>query len=165
MLGSSLGLADTHMNGRERPEMVRIRCGHRGTALIEFALVCLLLFTILGGVIEFGLEFYSLLQLNHAARVGARSAATGDTVATIRSKIKNSAPTLQIQDGNINLRYSTTSGSTFTATLGDSGSENNAPIGYLIKVHVDIPYQRLISLVPGGTSRRLTGDAVMAREG
>jgi len=137
----------------------------RGTALVEFGLVALLLFLLLAGILEWGLMFSDILHLQQAARVGARAAAIGDTTSTIRTKIRNATPTLQQAKMVITLRYSTDGGTTFPFVLGDSGSENNAPIGSLIRVHIGYQHQYLTSLVNPGSSRYLSSDVVMQREG
>lgn len=137
----------------------------RGAALVEFAIVCLLLFLVLAGIIEWGLIFSDILHINQAARIGARSAAIGDTTSTIRSKIQNSLPTLQSSNMVISLRYSTDNGATFPNVLGDSGFVNDAPVGSLIRVHIGYQHSYLTSLVNPGTSRHLIADMVMQREG
>lgn len=73
----------------------------RGAALVEFALIAPLLFTILFGVIEFGWVFSQVLDMRHGAREGARLAAvnyqpttataatqTGEIIAEICNRIE-----------------------------------------------------------------------------
>lgn len=55
--------------------MKRFHRGERGQALIEFAIVAILLFTITIGLLDVGLAFYQYNALSDAARVGARWAA------------------------------------------------------------------------------------------
>lgn len=47
----------------------------RGAALVEFALVAVLFFTVLFSIIEFGYLFWGNLSMQHAVREGARFAA------------------------------------------------------------------------------------------
>jgi len=47
----------------------------KGTALVEFALVAVMFFTILFSIIEFGYLFWGNLSMQHAVREGARFAA------------------------------------------------------------------------------------------
>ena len=54
---------------------------------MELALVCILLFLILFGIVEVGLLFRDQAPLSQAAREGARSAAVGTTTATIKLRI------------------------------------------------------------------------------
>jgi Flp pilus assembly protein TadG len=43
-----------------------------GAAAVEFAIVFVLLFTLLGGIIDFGFAFNAQVSLTHAAREGVR---------------------------------------------------------------------------------------------
>ena len=56
--------------------MRRIR-DRRGAAVVEFALVALLLFTLVFGMMDMGLALRSQLALNQIAREAARTAALG----------------------------------------------------------------------------------------
>ena len=47
-----------------------------GAAMVEFAFVALILFTLMFGIIDFGRAFFLYNNLTNAARVGARFAAT-----------------------------------------------------------------------------------------
>lgn len=51
------------------------RRGERGAAAVEFGLVAMLLFTVLFGIIQFGLWFWAWQAAGHAAREAARVAA------------------------------------------------------------------------------------------
>ena len=53
----------------------------RGQALVEFALVSVVLFLLLGAVVEFGFLFSHKLELTNAARSGARWASLHSTTA------------------------------------------------------------------------------------
>lgn len=46
---------------------------HRGTTSVEFAIVCLLLVTLVFGIIEFGLLLYNKQIITNASREGARA--------------------------------------------------------------------------------------------
>lgn len=54
---------------------MRIRRNEEGAALVEFALIAIVLFTLLFGIIEFGLAFRDWLSVTSATREGARVAA------------------------------------------------------------------------------------------
>jgi Flp pilus assembly protein TadG len=56
---------------------VRGRRGDEGAAAVEFALVSLLLFTLLFAILQYGFYFYQLSSANAASREAARLAATG----------------------------------------------------------------------------------------
>lgn len=51
----------------------------RGNAVVEFALVAVIFFTLLTTVMEFGYMFWSNLTMQHAVREGARYSITGRT--------------------------------------------------------------------------------------
>jgi Flp pilus assembly protein TadG len=51
--------------------------GERGASLVEFALISVLLFTIMFGVFEFGLAFNDLQSIRNGDREGARAAVVG----------------------------------------------------------------------------------------
>lgn len=53
----------------------RQRRGEQGAAAVEFGLIALILFTLLFGIIQFGLWFWSWQTAGHAAREAARVAA------------------------------------------------------------------------------------------
>lgn len=53
------------------PTMKTIKC-QKGTAAVEFAIIAPLLFTILFGIIEFGLLLYDKQVITNASREGAR---------------------------------------------------------------------------------------------
>ena len=63
----------------------------RGATLIEFALIALLLFTILFGIIEFGWIFNGYITLTSAAQEGARMAIVGEDDQDIREAIYSHA--------------------------------------------------------------------------
>lgn len=50
------------------------RCAQGGTAIVEFALVALIFFTLLIGTMEFGRWLFTLNAANEATRLGARLA-------------------------------------------------------------------------------------------
>ncbi|MGH3385305.1 MAG: TadE family protein [Nocardioidaceae bacterium] len=60
----------------------RRRSSDDGASAVEFALVSVLLFSILFGLIQYGLYFWSLQSGSSAAREGARRAAVGDLDCT-----------------------------------------------------------------------------------
>jgi hypothetical protein len=72
---------------QERPPRSRPRrgAGDDGAVLVEFALICPILFLLIFGVIEFGWAFGQNLDVRHGAREGARLAAVNfrSTSATV----------------------------------------------------------------------------------
>lgn len=65
-----------------------------GASAVEFALISLLLFTILFGIIQFGHIFFQWLEITHAAREGARWAALRNDEASTKTRVINAAPGL-----------------------------------------------------------------------
>jgi hypothetical protein len=72
---------------------VRVRARPRrddaGAAAVEFALVSVVLFTLVFGVLQYGMLFFQLQAVSHAAREGARLAAVGvDDCAQFSTEVK-----------------------------------------------------------------------------
>jgi Flp pilus assembly pilin Flp len=65
-----------------------------GAAAVEFALVALLLFTLIFAVIQFGYTFFEYVSIAHAAREGVRWAALGATAETVEAHAIGAAPGL-----------------------------------------------------------------------
>lgn len=55
----------------------RVGTTDRGAASVEFAIVSVLLFTLLFGIVQYGYYFFQATAAEHAAREGARAAAVG----------------------------------------------------------------------------------------
>ena len=68
------------------------RMNNRGAALVEFALIALLLMTLAIGIIDFGLLAKDKLSLGGAAREGAREAALGGNRTSVTNVVNASAP-------------------------------------------------------------------------
>lgn len=66
----------------------------RGAAAVEFALILPVLLLLLLGIIQFGITFYQWIEMEHAAREGARWGSLGYTATDIRAKVKEAAPGL-----------------------------------------------------------------------
>jgi hypothetical protein len=63
--------------------------GNRGAAVVEFALLFLLLMIIVFGIIEFGFIWLQSDYIANAAREGARVAATGQDQSEIENAVKS----------------------------------------------------------------------------
>jgi Flp pilus assembly protein TadG len=67
----------------------RPRRDDAGAAAVEFALVSVVLFTLVFGVLQYGMLFFQLQAVSHAAREGARLAAVGvDDCAQFSTEVK-----------------------------------------------------------------------------
>jgi Flp pilus assembly protein TadG len=60
--------------------------GHRGQALVEFALVVPLFLLLIAGMIDFGLGLNASITVTNAAREGARQGTISPVAATINAK-------------------------------------------------------------------------------
>lgn len=72
-----------------------------GAAAVEFALVAVILFTLLFGTIQFGYNFWEYIQVAHAAREGVRWAALGADEATVDARAQAAAPGLSLPESAI----------------------------------------------------------------
>jgi Flp pilus assembly protein TadG len=83
--------------------------GDRGAAAVEFALILPVLLLLVLGISQFGITFYQWLEMEHAAREGARwgsigyAAGTTGNALTIRGKVYAAAPGLspRLADANV----------------------------------------------------------------
>jgi Flp pilus assembly protein TadG len=148
----------------------RLEKENKGTALVEFAIIALLLFTLVFGIIEFGLMAKDNLALSQAARAGARIAAIGKTPDDIKTAtISQSIGVSHLTASNI----SVTTGAPGTnqelwAALGVSAStsQNDAAVGNLIRVRVTYNHNLITKLFFGNSnSITLHGDMIVRREG
>ncbi|MBN2404251.1 MAG: pilus assembly protein [Coriobacteriia bacterium] len=87
--------------------MIRHSPSDEGAAAVEFALVSMILVTLLIGIMQFGYLFYQWNEITHAAREGARWAAleypAGSVVTpdTVRYKVAQAAPGMELTDADI----------------------------------------------------------------
>ena len=78
-----------------------------GAAAVEFALIAVILFTLLLGIVQFGYLFFQWNEITHAAREGARWAAleypagSVSTVGTVRYNVAQAAPDMGLTDADI----------------------------------------------------------------
>jgi Flp pilus assembly protein TadG len=86
---------------------VRQRCKQRGAALVEFAIVAALFWTVLIGVLEFGRVLFYWNTASEAVRLGARTAVVCDADASVvKSRITALLPLLA--SSNVSLSYTPT---------------------------------------------------------
>lgn len=152
-----------HFSAQKRYQTRRVD-PRRGTSIVEFALVVPVVLAILIGILEAGWLTKNYLTLANATREGARSASLGKTTSAIRTRLRNAASPVNVTDANITLQYSTDNGATYAYTMGDSGSNNNAPGGSLVKVTVNVTHQSLTRFFPFLSNRNLGVSVVMRRE-
>ncbi len=135
----------------------------QGAAAVEFAIIAMLLFTILFGIFEFGRLFYVYNTVQEVTRRAAREAvvrwadtASQDTVKSLALFGGGSLPAgAEIAATNINIEYITASGDTpnpFPASPADNISAClSGPDGCIAFVRVSIvgaSYIPMIGLFP-----------------
>lgn len=75
----------------------------KGASAVEFALILIPLIILIFAIFEFGILFNNYIALTHAAREGARLAAVGEDELVIKEKIIDRAPSVEIEDEDINI--------------------------------------------------------------
>lgn len=65
-----------------------------GAAAVEFALIAVILFTLIFGAIQFGYAFFEYISVTHAAREGARWAALGADAGVVQARALAASPGL-----------------------------------------------------------------------
>jgi Flp pilus assembly pilin Flp len=100
------------------------RVDDRGAAAVEFALVLPILLLLVFGIVQFGITFTQWLEMEHAAREGARWGSLGYTAAQVQAKVRDAAPGLSpaLTDAQITV--------TPTDPLNHSGDEVSVHIDY-----------------------------------
>jgi Flp pilus assembly protein TadG len=124
--------------------------GDRGAAVVEFALVVPLLLLLVLGIAEFGQAYNIQTVISGAAREGVRTMALENDTGAARAATRAAAPTLRLDDGQIDVSPS--------ACPASGGSQT-------VSATVTVTYQMssVTSLFPG--SLTLTGVGVMRCNG
>lgn len=121
----------------------------RGAAAVEFALVSLLLVTLVFGIAEFGRAWFTQSTLSGAAREGVRVFALGGTADQARTTVMSFAPGLGIVDEDI--------------LLGTTCPPSN-PTGITTTVRVEYQFDFIFPTL-FGSSMTLTGEGEMRCNG
>ena len=151
----------------------------RGTAFVEFALVLVVLLTIIVGVIEFSVYSRNSLKIANACREGARAAAVGLMVAQVKERVKTFAAPLSVEPktdpsstsksyGSVTLEFSTDGGTTFreltAAQDRTADKENGANPDSLIRVTVVSRNRSITGAFGALFDRDLRTEVTMRRE-
>jgi Flp pilus assembly protein TadG len=137
--------------------------GQRGSELTEFALVAILLFTFLFGIIDFGRALYTYHFVSEAAREATRFAivrgsscnprlnACPASAADVQNYVRNSITPSGINPPSVSVT-TTWPGSAPGAALAcnQSNGKSNNP-GCEVQVQVTYPYKFMFPLLPTGT--------------
>lgn len=141
----------------------RLRLRRRASTIVEFALVLPILLVLLLGVMEFAWLGRTHLALANAAREGARTAALGATTTNIRTRVINAARPVTLNTSHVSLNYSLDNGVTFFA-LGDSGTQNSAPAGSMVRVQINYTQSSLTGFFSPLNNYPYALSVVMRRE-
>ena len=94
------------------------RATDEGAAAVEFAIISLLLLSILFGIIQYGFYFFQATSVESAAREGARSASIGVSDCTAwKNKVKGTAPGVAASMTSIKFTGGATRGSDIAVTV------------------------------------------------
>jgi len=125
------------------------------------------------GIVEFGLMFSNLMQLNNVTREGARVACVGARPSEIVARMMGSAGRLDPQLLTITMQYRELNGGYWTSwmTIGDDGTRNTATPGSQIRIRTEYQHELIIGGLfgrfgdEGNTNMKtLRSSAVMRRE-
>lgn len=145
--------------------MKRVLTKERGSGLVEFGIVFMLLVTMMLGIVEFGLIMKDYQVLDHAAREGARSASIGSPVAKIRQDVRTAAGSLQLEDSYIQLFYAVPDEPDTWYPLVDSGDSNCAASGDYVRVFITYPHALVTGFFfAGSPSFDMKAEMIMRRE-
>ena len=131
----------------------RVR-GEDGAAAVEFAIVAVLFFTLVFGIIDFGFAFHSWNNTANAAREGARRGAVTSDPIDIANRTKAAASTLDPTKLTVIVECNHLNGGFLTSSCSPTLTE-----GDLVRVTVNYVYNMITpigSFVPGlGTTFNL----------
>ena len=133
----------------------------RGAAVLEMAIVVLLILYLTFGAMEYGFLFYREHQITNAARSGVRLAVLPYSTLT---QVQTYVGTMMTQHGFASGDYTVTVSSGGT-TLTDI-SLDAIGVGDPLQLNISVPYEKAglkIGLVP--TPSTLQASATMAKEG
>lgn len=138
-----------------RPDFSQLRTqSERGASAVEFAIVIVLLFMLVFGIIQFGMAYHRFQGLQAAAREGARAASIGASEAEIRGRVRVAQEMFVPTDVLVSIDYSDNDGASFPGgnKICDDASGGNrctdegnpspcqvAGLGNLIRVKATVP--------------------------
>jgi len=100
------------MRGKDRCE------GERGSTVVEFALIVVLFLTLIFGMIQYSLYFWSTQAAANAAREGARRGAVGQTCAQLQTATQNQVKLHDTTPVASRVYQDASTGATTTAATG-----------------------------------------------
>lgn len=135
-------------------KVMRKKDGECGSALVEMALVLLLLISLTMGVMEYGWMFIKVTEVTNAAREGARQAILPDAT---------NASVTAVVDGL--MEAADIAGATVSFPDVPYGDVSSPETGQTVRVRVSAPYVALIGLPVLPTPAKLEATVAMAKEG
>ena len=157
------------------PPFVRLRRrvrGESGQAVVEFALVAMVFFMLVFGIIDFSRFFHSWVTVQHAAREGARYGLTGrvdcdiasdDRDACIEYVAKEATTGLSGAPGNVTVSFKSWDYPGYT--LQHDGSSGEQCDALEVSVHYDFEFAApIIGSVLGGVHIPIAGRERMVNE-
>ena len=135
------------------------RGSSRGAALVEFALCFPFLLLLFSAAIEYGFMIYDAMELQDAAREGARWAAKGEDDTQTQNRVGTYFPLRNISNPSVTIETFTANGTSIGKNPG--GPANSRVPGATIKVTVSCQVQWLtpIQYIFGGTPYGLSSSA------
>ena len=134
--------------------------------MVEFAIVCVLLLTLLFGIIEFGLLIRDAITLNQAVREGVRAAALGKSASEVNSLVTTSLVGLdpaKLSDLTISYRVRLPGGWPVEWTVG-TPEAIPATSEVQLKVGAKYSHEMITGGFFGSAPIVLSGQMVMRRE-
>jgi len=147
--------------------------GESGQGVVEFALVAMVFFMLVFGIIDFSRFFHSWVTVQHAAREGARYGITGrvdcdiasdDRDACIEYVAKEATTGLSGAPGNVTVTYKSWDYPAYAdpPTEGSSGDQCDA---LEVSVHYDFEFAApIIGSILGGVELPINGRERMVNE-
>ena len=131
------------------------RGDRRGAAMVEFAIVLPLLLFLVLGIMEFGMIMRDYIMLAQGAREGARTAAIGQPVNKIKTRVIEASALRDLQPGMVQITsLDANTGGWVAVTDKASGRENAVPADGIVRVTItDYPHRMVtgnfFSWLPG----------------
>ncbi|MDP4088804.1 MAG: pilus assembly protein [Bacillota bacterium] len=109
----------------------------KGQALVEFAIILPVIMLLLMGILQFGMMLNSYLEVQNAAREGARTGIVGSTDTGIRNQITAISPGLDSRN----------------MTISINPVENQRKSGDTLTIKITYSYQMTVPIISNFFSR------------
>jgi Flp pilus assembly protein TadG len=136
---------------------IRLRADEsRGQALVEFALVLIVLIPIIFGIVDFGRGVYAYNAISNAAREGVRTAIVNQNVADIRTRSAQQATSLGLTTTppttcpSLNLKVDTNGGICVSFVMANDQTQDcsaNLAPGCIAIVKITYPFAPITPVI------------------